>query len=62
MNGPTWRGPLSFGEEQDELRVEKEGEEEWGAGEEEDDRGSVSLFSGKTLEMAMSTIPWHSSG
>lgn len=39
--------------------VEKEGEEEYG--EEEADE-SPPLFRVKTLEMATSTIPWHSSG
>lgn len=55
MNGPKFCGALSLGEEQElELRegdVENGGEEE-----------RKSAFSEKTVEMATSTMPWHSSG
>lgn len=54
MNGPKCCGARSLGEEQ-ELE-EREGEVENGG----EDRASA--FSEKTVEMATSTMPWHSSG
>lgn len=53
MNGLWWLGGLDFGEEhEDEEDKEEEAEEE---------AEESLLFKVKTLEMAMSTMPWHSS-
>lgn len=55
MNGPNWWGALILGEEQE--LVERDGEVENGG---EDERASA--LRENTVEMATSTMPWHSSG
>lgn len=55
MNGPKCCGALSLGEEQEV--EEREGEVENGG-----EADKASAFSEKTVEMATSTMPWHSSG
>lgn len=61
VKGPTWRGPLSLGEEQELVVNVEDGEEEYGE-EETDEESLLLLFRVKMEEMATSTIPWHNSG
>lgn len=55
MKGPTWRGALSLGEEQELVLKVEDGEDEYG--EDEADELSLLLFRLKTLETATSTMP-----